>query len=33
VFRSAWSQLYIHHALDDALSRTLGEKSRRSAVD
>jgi len=33
VFRSAWSQIYIHHALDDALSRTLGEKSRRSAVD
>ncbi len=33
VFRSAWSQIYIHNALDDALSRTLGEKSRRSAVD
>jgi hypothetical protein len=33
VFRSAWSQIYIHNALDDALSRTLGEKSRRSALD
>ena len=33
VFRSAWSQIYIHDALDDALARTLGEKSRRSAAD
>jgi pimeloyl-ACP methyl ester carboxylesterase len=32
VFRSAWSQIYIHDALDDALSRTLGEKNRRSAA-
>jgi pimeloyl-ACP methyl ester carboxylesterase len=33
VFRSAWSQIYIHDALDDALARTLGEKSSRSAAD
>ncbi len=32
VFRSAWSQAYIHDALDQALARTLGEQSRRSAA-
>ncbi|MGA3360444.1 MAG: alpha/beta fold hydrolase [Solirubrobacteraceae bacterium] len=30
VFRSAWSQVYIHEALDAALARTLGREGRRS---
>jgi hypothetical protein len=30
VFRSAWSQVYIHDALDAALARTLGREGRRS---
>jgi pimeloyl-ACP methyl ester carboxylesterase len=32
VFRSAWAQMYIHEALDDALARTVAEENRRLAA-
>jgi pimeloyl-ACP methyl ester carboxylesterase len=32
VFRSAWSQIYIHEALDAALARTLADETSRTAA-